>query len=183
VIESFRPRLPQIVYRRVEPALRYDRNLLNAVALARGQYCWLFGDDRLEPGGLAAVLEALTKEPNLTGLTTDRISYDSALANRLPVRPLKERETILLREPNETFLRLLDRLGLAKMNVDRRQHDHGDERPNTAATFRNFKAPVAMHWLDRCTNGVNRDPAETAQHFDKADDEELQAEGHLLDRA
>ena len=52
LIESFRPRLPRLTYEKVDPAFRYDRNLLHAVALARGEFCWLFGDDdRLEPGG------------------------------------------------------------------------------------------------------------------------------------
>lgn len=79
VIDSFRPRLPQLIYERVDPPLRYDRNLLHVVSRARGQYCWLFGDDdRLEPGGLAALLDALKKDPDLTGLTTGRISYERA---------------------------------------------------------------------------------------------------------
>lgn len=118
VIESFRTRLPQLNARRVDPPLRYDRNLLHAVSMARGKYCWLFGDDdRLEAGGLAAVMEALKTTPDLTGLTTDRISYDSALANRLSVRALKQQQSALFRDANEAFLRLLDRLGFLSCQV------------------------------------------------------------------
>ena len=118
VIESFHSLLPQISAHRVDPPLRYDRNLLHVVSKARGRFCWLFGDDdRLEPGGLAAVLDALKKEQELTGLTTDRISYDSALANRLPVRPLKQQETILFRDAEAGFHRLLDRLGFLSCQV------------------------------------------------------------------
>jgi len=118
VIESFQARISQLVSQRVDPPLRYDRNLLHAVSLARGKYCWLFGDDdRLEPGGLSAVLEALRTEPELTGLTTDRVSYDSALEARLPVRALKQQQNALFEDANEAFLRLLDRLGFLSCQV------------------------------------------------------------------
>ena len=122
VIESFRPRLPQLTYEKVDSALRYDRNLLRAVALARGEFCWLFGDDdRLEPSALAAVLSALKEDRALTGLTTGRISYDSALTDRLPVRALKQQETKLFCDAGETFLRLLDRLGFLSCQVVQRR--------------------------------------------------------------
>ena len=122
VVESFRSRLPQLTYERVDPALRYDRNLLHAVALARGEFCWLFGDDdRLEPEGLAAVLHALQEDHDLTGLTTGRISYDSALANQLLVRALKQRETTLFCDAREAFSCLLDRLGFLSCQVVNRR--------------------------------------------------------------
>ena len=118
VIESFRARLPQLVAQRVDPPLLYDRNLLHVMSLARGKYCWLFGDDdRVEPGGLAAVLEALKTEPELTGLTTDRVSYDSALEKKLSVRTLKQQQNSLFENANEAFALLLDRLGFLSCQV------------------------------------------------------------------
>lgn len=118
VIESFRPRIPQLLMERVDPPLRYDRNLLHVVSLARGKYCWLFGDDdRLEPGGLVAVLEELRTEPELTGLTTDRVSYDSTLERKLPVRALKQQQNATFQNANEAFLRLLDRLGFLSCQI------------------------------------------------------------------
>ena len=121
VVESYRTRF-QLTYERMAPALRYDRNLLNAVHLARGRYCWLFGDDdRLEPDALTNVLRTLRSLPHLTGLTTDRISFDSALQNRLPVRELKQRESAHYHDPNQAFLRLLDRLGFLSCQIVRRE--------------------------------------------------------------
>ena len=118
IIESFRACIPCLVAQRVDPPLRYDRNLLHVVSLARGNYCWLFGDDdRLEPGGLAAVLEALKTEPELTGLTTDRISYDSALEKKIPVRALKQQQSALFQNANEAFVLLLDRLGFLSCQI------------------------------------------------------------------
>ncbi len=122
VVESFRARIPELVYQRVDPPLRYDRNLLHVVSLARGEYCWLLGDDdRLEPGAVAAVTHALQTEPELTGLTTDRISYDNALAHRLPVRRLKQQETALFHDAGVACMRLLDRLGFLSCQVVNRK--------------------------------------------------------------
>jgi abequosyltransferase len=155
LIESFRPRLPQLVYHRVDPALRYDRNLLNAVSLARGEFCWLFGDDdRLEPGALAVVLDALRMEPDLTGLTTGRVSYDSALANRLPVRPLKQRTTTLFRDASETFLRLLDRLGFLSCQVVNRTIWHEIVRQENLEPY--FTGYVQLYIIARMLVQVPR---------------------------
>src|SRR4029078_536195 len=71
---------------------------------------------------------------------------------------------------------------LAQMHINRREHDHGDERTNTAAAFCDLKAPIAVHRTDGSPNGVNCDPAKIAEHFDEADDQELETKGHLLDR-
>ncbi|MBA3961633.1 MAG: glycosyltransferase family 2 protein [Chthoniobacterales bacterium] len=118
LVESYRTRLPQLTYERSDPALRYDRNLLHVVDLARGEYCWLFGDDdRLEPGALAEVLQTLRSVPDLTGLTTNRISFDSNLESRLPVRDLKQRTSALYHDANEVFLSLLDRLGFLSCQI------------------------------------------------------------------
>jgi abequosyltransferase len=140
VIECFRTRIPQLFARRVDPPLRYDRNLLHVVSLARGKYCWLFGDDdRLEPGGLAAVLEVLKVEPDLAGLTTDRVSYDSALANKLPVRALKQQQSALFQNAEEAFLRLLDRLGfLSCQIVNRALWNEIVSRENLEAYFTGY---------------------------------------------
>lgn len=122
VIDSFRSRLSQLVAERVDPPLRYDRNVLHVVSLARGKYCWLFGDDdRLEPGAIASVLETLRHEPELTGLTVDRISYDRELRARLPVRPLKQQQSALFNDGHAAYLALLDRLGFLSCQIVRRE--------------------------------------------------------------
>lgn len=71
---------------RLGPALRTSRfatnrgftpNLLNAVELARGEFCWLMGsDDELEPGSARVVLDALAAAPDLSGLTLNRRNLD-----------------------------------------------------------------------------------------------------------
>jgi abequosyltransferase len=77
LVDSFQSRRSPIRYMRFEPALRYDRNVLKVVEMARGDFCWLFGDDdRMEPGSLEEVLCSLKANHELTGMTVDRINYD-----------------------------------------------------------------------------------------------------------
>lgn len=122
VIDSFRSKFKRFKYERSSPALRYDRNVLHLVRMAQGRFCWLFGDDdRMEPGGLAAVLREVRRESDLTGLTTGRISYDATLSQRLSVRPLKQSDTVLFTDAEEAILKLLDRLGFLSCQIVNRQ--------------------------------------------------------------
>lgn len=52
---------------RFEVKQGFTPNLLKAVELADGAFCWLMGsDDEFAPGGVATVLEALAAGPDLS---------------------------------------------------------------------------------------------------------------------
>ncbi|HEX7639388.1 MAG TPA: glycosyltransferase family 2 protein [Burkholderiaceae bacterium] len=77
-----------IRYFRWDRNMGADANFLKVVEIARGEFCWLMGsDDRIEPGGVQAVLDVLAREPGLAGLTTNVESYDSALRERIYIPP------------------------------------------------------------------------------------------------
>jgi abequosyltransferase len=62
---------------RFEENRGFTANLLKAVDLADGDYCWLMGsDDEIEPGGIAVVLAALDDGEDLSGLTLNRRNVD-----------------------------------------------------------------------------------------------------------
>lgn len=64
-----------------------DRNFLAAVAMGRGEFCWLMGsDDAIETGGLARVIAALRATPDAAGLSLNVAGYDSALDRRVWIR-------------------------------------------------------------------------------------------------
>lgn|GEM_PF-1153318 len=81
-----------IQLQKLYPFLRYHRsqktvpcgdNLLKAVSLARGEYCWLMtDDDRVEPGGLEHVFALLESYPQLTGLSVNVEGYDRELKRK-----------------------------------------------------------------------------------------------------
>ncbi len=55
----------------------FTANLLHAVALGRGEFCWLMGsDDEIEPGAIATVLETLDRHPDRSGLTLNRVNVN-----------------------------------------------------------------------------------------------------------
>lgn len=66
---------PELIQQNYADRLRYqrnpgnigaDRNFLECIKAARGDYVWLFGDDEvLNPGGVRRVLEALKQAPGL----------------------------------------------------------------------------------------------------------------------
>jgi abequosyltransferase len=60
VVGAFTRRHPQIRYQRQPERGGIDRDMARTVALARGEYCWLFGaDDTMRPGALARMLARL----------------------------------------------------------------------------------------------------------------------------
>ncbi len=66
-----------IRYRRLERDLGLTANLLSAVELATGEYCWLMGsDDILEEGALGRLLELIDSLPGLTGYVVGAIYVD-----------------------------------------------------------------------------------------------------------
>ncbi len=60
VVEAFARDYPQIRYHRRPERGGIDRDMARTVALARGEYCWLFGaDDTMREGALAKMLARL----------------------------------------------------------------------------------------------------------------------------
>jgi abequosyltransferase len=80
VLERHRANLGDaLVTHRFDADMGLTANLLKVVDLAEGEFCWLLGsDDTLEPEALAAVLAILDDEPDLTGITVNRINVDDA---------------------------------------------------------------------------------------------------------
>jgi glycosyltransferase involved in cell wall biosynthesis len=67
-----------IRYRRASQDLGLVANLLSAVELAHGRYCWLMGsDDMLEEGALGRALELMDGLPGLSGYVVGAVYVDS----------------------------------------------------------------------------------------------------------
>ena len=64
IVRGFQKRFPRLTYFRQSENRGADRNYLNAVACAQGEYCWLLGDDDLlEDGAIACLLEKYLSRP------------------------------------------------------------------------------------------------------------------------
>lgn len=72
----------------------------------------------------------------------------------------------------------------AGVNVERCDHDNGNQGANAAATFCDIKAfPMTGNREKRRADGINGDPKQAAQCFNNADADKLEPECHLFDRA
>jgi len=66
VVESIQRRAPAVRYHRQEERGGIDRDLARTVALARGEYCWIFcADDIMKPGAVQQVVERLRSSCDL----------------------------------------------------------------------------------------------------------------------
>jgi len=64
LVADFKKNYSAVQYARNESNLGYDRNLLRAIGLARGEYIWLFGsDDLLKEGAIEAVRQKILNAP------------------------------------------------------------------------------------------------------------------------
>ena len=72
-----------VVYRRNPADLGFAGNLLRAVELASGTWCWLLGsDDEVTADGLAHVLGVLDRCPGASGHCVNWANFDAGLAER-----------------------------------------------------------------------------------------------------
>jgi len=70
----------RLAYRRHPQSLGFAGNLLSAVELARGEFCWLFSsDDAVAPGGVAAILALIDRHPGAAGFTLETTLVDAEL--------------------------------------------------------------------------------------------------------
>ncbi len=81
-----------------------DRNFLKVVEIASGEYCWLMGsDDRIEGGALRYILEKLEENPNIAGISLNRLAYDYHFKNVLRERLVSNKKL-----QDDTLLRSID---------------------------------------------------------------------------
>lgn len=133
VAESYRSRISKFTFIRQPINIGLDRNFIAVTAAATGDYVWLMGDDdALEPGGVARVLEALHRWPDVVGLTLGVIDYDVEMRHPTGVRATPD--TQLLKGAATVFSTISELLGfMSAMVVDRRRWEEASRDPSVAA--------------------------------------------------
>lgn len=87
VVDSYRSKIPYLLFFRFPENQGVDRCFLQSIAIARGTYCWLMGsDDRLEPGGVRRILDTLKTVPDLAGISVNVKPYDAMFQKALIIR-------------------------------------------------------------------------------------------------
>lgn len=98
-----------------------DRNYLAAVEASHGRFCWLMGsDDVLEVGGLASVLQALTRW-RVAGLSVNYVKRSFDLQVTSPVRPpVIYRDNVVVTGGEEIYKQFFAHFGFISAHVFRR---------------------------------------------------------------
>jgi abequosyltransferase len=87
VVDAFASSGIPVVYQRLPENIGFDRNILNVVSLATGDYCWLFGsDDILEDDAFARLEQVFARFPAPTGISVGSNGYAPDLSHRIPHR-------------------------------------------------------------------------------------------------
>jgi abequosyltransferase len=77
VVDSYRARIPNLVYVRRSERGGIDKDMALAVEVARGAYCWLFSaDDLMEPGAIDLILREIAGGCDLYLCQTTLCSFD-----------------------------------------------------------------------------------------------------------
>jgi abequosyltransferase len=100
VVASLQDRFPSLRYHRLDERGGIDRDMARTVALARGEYCWIFcADDLMKPGAIEHVLSRLGSgcDVYLCGLTL--CTFDMQPLRDHPVAGLDDDEEFDLQSP------------------------------------------------------------------------------------
>jgi len=83
---------PNFVYRRRDTHAVAERNFLDVVAAANGEYCWLFGDDEiLLPGAIGTILRLIEEHtPELLHVSCENTQFVSSPVTFDGLRPFVE---------------------------------------------------------------------------------------------
>jgi abequosyltransferase len=105
IIRDYQSKYSFIKYFRNEENLGADRNFDLAVRRSTGEYAWLFSDDdKLKPGAIKRVLEALEKYPNIGLIWVNYGIYDENLSLcSIERRDLKTMEDVYCNSADEFY--------------------------------------------------------------------------------
>lgn len=125
VVAEYQQRSSRIRFFDSEHRSGIDRDLLQAVRVARGDYCWLFSDDDiLLPGALDNALRVIRQHSPL-GLSANYAAFDSQLRHQIATVPAaasgRLRQTTVLRGAAECFSILGIHIGFISCQIVRRR--------------------------------------------------------------
>jgi len=125
VIETLKASFPQIYVYGSKSRSGVDRDILQSVAMAHGEFCWLFSDDDLlSPGALERVLQLIQEFPAISGASLNYAAYDATMSYSIATVPAVGHNALrrnhLFCDRDECFSLLGVHLGFISCQVVRR---------------------------------------------------------------
>lgn len=141
VVEAFKADIPSLKFIQQSRNIGLDENFITLVNRASGEYIWFMGDDdRVEPDGIATVLDHLIRWPGVTGLTLGAIDYDHAFQTPVGLRATPP--TMRLHGTDAVFTKLVDLLGFISTLVVRRDLWRSVCREDPIGDYKNYYLQV-----------------------------------------
>ena len=89
IIENYQKQYSHIKYFCFDENMGADRNFLNVVEIADGDYCWLMGsDDIVLPGGIDSVINFKKEHEHIPGFSVNRQGMDKDCKKNIYERPV-----------------------------------------------------------------------------------------------
>lgn len=146
VLARYGVRLPRFRYMRQPCNVGVDRNVAAVTAAATGDYIWLIGDDdRIEPGGIRRVVEALERWPDTIALTVGVVDYDRFMHGITGIRPMPETQTFC--GAGAAFSRIAELLGYISATLVKREAWQTAAADPRALAMDNLYSPVFIAGL------------------------------------
>jgi abequosyltransferase len=121
IIQEYQKQFPRLRYFRFCTNQGAERNFLNVVEIATGEYCWLLGsDDKLEEGAIVEILSKLALFPHLAGITINFWAYDFYFKNRKWTPAIELHQDTLFTNAEKGFEALCLIFGLLSAQICKR---------------------------------------------------------------
>lgn len=141
VVETFKADIPSLKFIQQSRNIGFDEDLVALADQASGEYIWFMGDDdKVEPDGVATVLDHLTRWRGITGLTLGVIDYDHAFQKPFGLRATPP--TMRLNGTEAVFAKLVDFLGFISALVVRRELWQSVCREDHIEKYKNYYIQV-----------------------------------------
>lgn len=141
--ESYRSRFKNYNFISQPTNIGIDGNFLAVVAAATSPYIWLMGDDdRLEPGSIRRLLDAIELWPHAVGFTLGVIDYDITMSTPVGIRATPP--TQLMTGAKAVFSSMAELLGFMSALVVKRDLWNREINDPTIKSIRNYYVQVII---------------------------------------
>lgn len=131
-----------IFYTKLPENLGFDKNILNGLKQATGEYCWIFSsDDLVEDGALSIVLQTIKDYDGLTGISLNGSGYTKDMGKKILSSTVmnykKLQSNCLYLNAEEAYQALGDYFGFISGQILRREILHDAIKTSDISRFLN----------------------------------------------
>ena len=122
VVKRYENKFANLTYFRRDECIGVDKDILQAIQISKGEYCWLMSDDDLlEQGALKHVLDCIYLHEPIAGISVNYTAYDAKMKYKIKTVPAisgnKIKNDFLFTDPEKCFSNLGIHLGFLSAQI------------------------------------------------------------------